>query len=217
MANRAQSTPEEIANTVVHAAALVTLMAAIPLLFRSTELPSTSAVSVAGSAVFAVTLVFLYLCSTLYHALRDGRTRRVLLRLDHGAIFLFIAGSFTPFGLASADGAIEWTQLCTVWLFALAGFILKACGRLSHPLLSNGLYLLMGWVVLTLAAPLMQRLPPLGLCWLIASGVAYTVGVVFFVLDSRMRFAHAVWHGFVVAGTTCHFMAIWVLNHQHLT
>lgn len=213
MSNRAQSTREEAANTVIHAAALVTMIVAIPFLFRSTESLSTNAASVAGSAVFAATLVFLYLCSTLYHALREGRTRRLLLRLDHGAIFLFIAGSFTPFALASADVATDWTQLCVVWLFALAGFTLKACGRLSHPLLSNGLYLLMGWAVLTLAAPMMQRLPQWGAWWLVYGGVAYTVGVIFFVLDSRVRYAHAVWHGFVVAGTTCHFIAIWALNH----
>ena len=203
-----QSAREEIANSIVHGPALVASLAAIPLLFQLTETVPVRAVNVAGSVVFAATLVLLYLCSTLYHALPEGRARLIMLRLDHGAIYLFIAGSFTPFAMASLDTAFGSMLLALVWLLAAIGFILKVCGRLSHPLVSTGLYLLMGWIVLTFAAPLIQRLPQSAVLWLIAGGVAYTVGVIFFVLDTRMRYAHAVWHGFVVAGTSCHFVTV---------
>ena len=212
MNKRRQSAREEIANSVVHGAALAASIAAIPFLFQLTESTPVSVVNVAGSVVFAATLLLLYVCSTLYHALPEGRARLIFLRLDHGAIYLFIAGSFTPFAVAAMDAATGWTLLGLVWLFAALGFALKACGRLSHPLVSTGLYLLMGWTVLTIAAPLIERLPQSGQLWLVMGGIAYTVGVVFFVLDSRMRYAHTIWHGFVVAGTSCHFAAVLGLN-----
>ena len=206
--SRPQSAGEEVVNSVVHGAALLASVAAIPLLFQLTEASPSRADNIVGSAVFAATLVLLYLCSTLYHALPEGRARVVLLRLDHGAIYLFIAGSFTPFAMASLDAASGWMWLAQVWTLAAMGFVLKVCGRLSHPLVSTSLYVLMGWTVLTIAAPLIQRLPQSAMLWLIAGGVAYTEGVVFFVLDARMRYAHAIWHGFVVAGTSCHFVTV---------
>jgi hemolysin III len=212
VSKRPQSAREEIANSVVHGLALAASIAAIPFLFQLTESTSVSVFNIAGSVVFAATLVLLYLCSTLYHALPEGRVRLILLRLDHGAIYLFIAGSFTPFAMVSIDATSGWMLLGLVWLFAAVGFVLKACGRLSHPLISTGLYLLMGWTVLTIAAPLIQRLPQPGQLWLVMGGIAYTLGVVFFVLDSRMRYAHTIWHGFVVAGTSCHFVAVLGLN-----
>ena len=213
MSKRFQSPSEEIANSIIHGLALAAALAAIPLLFQLSESKPSGVVNVAGSAVFAATMVLLYASSMLYHALPEGRLRLILLRLDHGAIYLFIAGSFTPFALDSLDSTWGALLLALVWVLALSGFILKACGRLSHPLVSTGLYLLMGWTVLTIATPLIQRLPQSGMLWLLAGGVAYTVGVAFFVLDSRMRYAHAVWHGFVVVGTSCHFAAILGLNH----
>ena len=213
MSKRFQSPSEEIANSIIHGLALAAALAAIPLLFQLSESKPSGVVNVAGSAVFAATMVLLYASSMLYHALPEGRLRLILLRLDHGAIYLFIAGSFTPFALGSLDSTWGALLLALVWVLALSGFILKACGRLSHPLVSTGLYLLMGWTVLTIATPLIQRLPQSGMLWLLAGGVAYTVGVAFFVLDSRMRYAHAVWHGFVVVGTSCHFAAILGLNH----
>lgn len=212
MSKRHQSAREEIANSVVHGSALAASIAAIPFLFQLTESTPMRAVNIAGSVVFAMTLLLLYSCSTLYHALSDGRARLILLRLDHGAIYLFIAGSFTPFAMVSLDTTSGWILLGLVWLFATLGFVLKAFGWLSHPLVSTGLYLLMGWIVLINAAPLIQRLPQSGMLWLVAGGIAYTVGVVFFVLDSRIRYAHAIWHGFVVAGTSCHFVAVLGLN-----
>lgn len=213
MSKRRQSAREEVANTIVHAIALAAAVAAIPFLFQLSGSTPSRAGNVAGSVAFAATLVLLYLCSTLYHALPEGRVRLVLLRLDHGAIYLFIAGSFTPFVLGSLDAEWGYWLLALVWLLPLSGFILKVCGQLSHPLVSTGLYLLMGWTVLTIATPLIERLPQSGMLWLLAGGIAYTVGVAFFLLDSRIRYAHAVWHGFVVAGTSCHLVAVLGLNH----
>ena len=128
--------------------------------------------------------------------------------LDHSAIYLFIAGSYTPFALGALSGPWGWSLFGVVWALAAAGVALKAFQRLSQPWLSTGLYLAMGWLVLVAAVPLMERMPEAGLWWLLAGGLAYTVGVVFFVLDQRMRYAHAVWHGFVAAGTGLHVVAV---------
>jgi hemolysin III len=203
---RPQSLGEEIANSVSHGVALVAAIVAIPFLMASSR--HLSAVSLVGAIVFAATMVLLYLTSTLYHALPAGRAKRVFMKLDHGAIYLFIAGSYTPFALGALGGAWGWTLFGLVWSMAAVGVTLKAFDRLSHPGLSTGLYLLMGWLVLIAAVPLVERVPFAGVMWLVAGGLAYTLGVVFFVLDSRLRYAHAVWHGFVVAGTTCHFFAV---------
>jgi hemolysin III len=153
-------------------------------------------------------MVLLYLTSTLYHALPAGRAKRIFLKLDHGAIYLFIAGSYTPFALGALAGSWGWTLFGLVWSLAAVGITLKTFGRLSQTWLSTGLYLVMGWLVLIAAVPLMQKVPLPGIELLVAGGLAYSAGVVFFVLDSRLRYAHAVWHGFVAAGTACHFFAV---------
>lgn len=206
MSARPQSLGEEIANSVSHGLALVAALVAVPFLMASAR--HLSAASLVGAIVFAATMVLLYLASTLYHALPAGRAKRVFMKLDHGAIYLFIAGSYTPFALGALGGAWGWTLFGLVWSMAAIGVTLKAFDRLSHPLLSTGLYLLMGWLVLIAAVPLVERVPFAGVMWLVAGGLAYTLGVVFFALDSRLRYAHAVWHGFVVAGTSCHFFAV---------
>lgn len=206
MTERPQSLGEEIANSVSHGVALLAAIVAVPFLLDSAR--HLGAASLVGAAVFAATMVLLYLTSTLYHALPAGRAKRVFLKLDHGAIYLFIAGSYTPFALGALGGPWGWTLFGLVWSLAALGVALKAFDRLSHPWLSTGLYLVMGWLVLIAAAPLTERVPEPGLSLLVAGGLAYTAGVVFFLLDSRLRYAHAVWHGFVVAGTGCHFFAV---------
>jgi hemolysin III len=140
--------------------------------------------------------------------LPPGRAKHVFLKLDHGAIYVFIAGSYTPFTLGVLGGAWGWTLFGLVWSLAVLGVTLKAFDRLSHPWLSTGLYLIMGWLVLIAFVPLVERVPQPGVALLVAGGLAYTAGIVFFMLDSRLRYAHAVWHGFVVAGTAFHFFAV---------
>jgi hemolysin III len=209
MADRPQSLGEEIANSVSHGVALLAAIAAAPFLIAAAS--DLRAVNVVGASVFAATMLLLYSASTVYHALPAGRAKRVFLRLDHGAIYLFIAGSYTPFALGALGGPWGWTLFGLVWSLAAVGIALKAFDRLSHPWWSTGLYLAMGWLVVIAAVPLVERVPLPGVALLAAGGLAYTAGVVFFVLDSRLRYAHAVWHGFVVAGTGCHFFA--VLNY----
>lgn len=206
MTVRLQSLGEEIANSVSHGLALLAAIGAVPFLMAAARDLSTA--SQVGAVVFAVTMVLLYFTSMLYHALPNGRAKRVFLKLDYCAIFLFIAGSYTPFALGALYGAWGWTLFGLVWALAVVGVILKSTDKLSHPWISTGLYLGMGWLVLIAAVPLVERVPTQGLVWLVAGGLAYTLGVVFFVLDSRIRYAHAIWHGFVVAGTGCHFFAV---------
>jgi hemolysin III len=205
-AGRPQSRGEEIANAASHAAALIAAIGAGPWLVSSAR--SLSAAGFAGVCVFVATMVWLYLASTVYHALPDGRAKRVFLKLDHGAVFLFIAGSYTAFASGNLDHSWGGAILALVWLVAAAGMSLKAMGRLASPWLSTGGYLAMGWLVLLAAVPILERASAAGAQWLVAGGCAYTVGVVFFVLDARIRYAHAVWHGFVAAGTACHTWAV---------
>lgn len=206
MDDREQSPGEEFANSLSHGLALLVALVAVPYLLLNATLSSGMAFT--GIVVFATTMLLLYLVSTLYHALPPGRAKRVLLRLDYGAIFLFIAGSYTPFALGAPAAAHDGSLLALVWLVAGAGFVLKAGGYLSHPQVSTGLYLAMGWLVLVAALPMIAQLPRPGVQWLLAGGLAYSVGVIFFVLDARIRYAHSVWHGFVTAGTGCHFLAV---------
>jgi hemolysin III len=206
MTERPQSLGEEIANSVSHGVALLAAIVAIPFLIVAAR--HFGAANVVGASVFAATMVLLYLTSTLYHALPAGRAKRVFMKLDHGAIYVFIAGSYTPFALGALGGPWGWTLFGLVWLLAIVGVTLKACDRLSHPWLSTGLYLVMGWLVVIAAVPLVERVPLPGVALLVAGGLAYTAGVAFFMLDSRWRYAHAVWHSFVVAGTGCHYFAV---------
>jgi hemolysin III len=206
MSDRQQSLGEEIANSVSHGIALLAALVAAPFLIVSAR--HLTAASIVGAVVFSVTMVLLYLSSTLYHALPVGRAKLVFMKLDHSAIYLFIAGSYTPFALGVLGGGWGWTLFGLVWFMATAGVLLKSFDRLSHPWLSTGLYLLMGWLVLIAAVPLVERVPSAGVALLVAGGLAYTAGVVFFALDSRWRYAHAIWHGFVVLGSVCHFFAV---------
>lgn len=206
MSARSQSVGEEIANSVSHGVALLAAIVAMPYLLYAAS--SLRAANIVGAAVFAATMVLLYLTSTLYHALPPGRAKRVFCKLDHGAIYVFIAGSYTPFALGALSGPWGWTLFGLVWTFAVLGATLKAFDRLSHPWISTGLYLAMGWLVLIAAVPLVERVPNMGIALLVAGGLVYSAGVVFYLLDSRWRYAHAVWHGFVVTGTTCHFFAV---------
>jgi hemolysin III len=209
MTDRPQSQGEEIANSISHGSALIAAVVGVPFLIASSR--HFGAANVVGASVFAATMVVLYLTSTLYHALPAGGLKHLFQKLDHGAIYCFIAGSYTPFALGALAGSWGWTLFGLVWSLAAAGVALKASNRLSHPWISTGLYLVMGWLVLVAAVPLIKHVSPPGVALLLAGGVAYTVGVVFFVLDSRLRYAHAVWHTFVATGTGCHFFA--VLNY----
>jgi len=206
MTERNQTLGEEIANAVSHGVALLTALATVPFLIVASSHRHPS--SIVGVAVFGATMVMLYFTSTLYHALPLGRAKRVMLKLDYSAIYLFIAGSYTPFALGALAGPWGWSLFGLVWTLAAAGVALKVFDRLSHPWASTGLYLAMGWLVVVAAVPMLERVPLAGLAWLLAGGIVYTLGVVFFVLDHRVRYAHAIWHAFVAAGTGLHVVAV---------
>lgn len=204
---RIQTLGEEIANSVSHGCGLVGALIAVPILLVVTA-QHGAAINIVGVSIFAATLLALYGVSTVYHALPAGRAKRVFLKLDHAAIFLFIAGCYTPFALGPLHGPLGWLLLAAVWGLAAVGVALKALDRLAHPWASTALYLLMGWLVVFAAGPLFAHVPLAGIAWLAAGGIAYTLGAGFFLADSAFRFGHAVWHLFVLAGTACHFVAV---------
>ena len=167
-----------------------------------------NAADVVGESIFAASMLLLYLISALYHALPPNRAKSVFRLLDHAAIFLLIAGTYTPFTLGVFRGPWGWTLFGLVWGLALAGIALKTIGGLRYPRLSTCLYLAMGWLALIGVKPLWFDIPTQGLLWLLAGGIAYTTGVAFFAADQRIRYSHFVWHLFVIAGTACHFVAV---------
>ena len=203
---RPQSLGEEIANSVSHGIGLLAALVAFPVLIMA-ALARGDAAAIVGAGVFATTLVLLYLASTLYHAMPGSRAKRVFQVLDHSAIYLLIAGTYTPFTLGVLRGPWGWTLFGLVWSLAAAGTLLKTLGGLRSAALSTWTYLAMGWLILIAAEPAWTLLPKWGLFWLIAGGVAYTAGAVFFAAE-RIRYFHFVWHLFVVAGSACHFVAV---------
>lgn len=205
MHGRKQTLGEEIANTLSHGLGLMLAVAALPLLQGMAS--PRGPVSVFGVTLYSVTMILVYLSSSIYHALPQGRWKALFNRIDHASIFLFIAGSYTPFALGAQDSDRGWTVFAVVWSLAAVGVMLKLLNRLEHPLLSTGFYMAMGWLVLPIAGPVIERLATDGLLLLVAGGLAYTVGAVFFLLDSRLRYAHLVWHLFVLLGSGCHFFA----------
>jgi len=204
---REHSRGEEIANSISHGIGLVAALVATPFLIVHAVRHGDTGFIV-GASIFAASMVLMYLASTLYHALPIGRAKRVFQVIEHSTIFLLIAGTYTPFTLGVLRGAWGWTLLVLVWGLAVTGVTLKAFNRMSHPILSTGLYLLMGWLILIAVNPLSARIPASGLLWLVAGGVAYTAGVAFFAADSRLRYGHFIWHLFVMAGTACHYFAV---------
>ncbi len=203
---RHQTPAEELANSVSHGVGLVGALIGAPVLLASV-FRNGSARDIAGAGVFAGTMILLYLASTLYHALRGERTKRILRMFDHGAIFLLIAGTYTPFTLGVLRGAWGWTLLGLIWTLAILGVIMKATGGMRHPRLSTGLYLAMGWLAVIAVRPLWIGMPLEGLLWLAGGGLAYTGGVAFY-SAKHVRYSHFVWHLFVVLGTTCHYFAV---------
>ena len=204
---RPQTLGEEIANSVSHGMALLAAGAAVPILVVASARHGT-ALNIAATCVFAATMILLYSASVLYHAIPHAAAKRLFRKLDHGAIFLFIAGSYTPFALGALTGPLGWTLFGLVWALAAVGVTLKALDRMRHPVLSTGFYLAMGWLAVVAVNPLLQAIPVTGIVLLACGGLAYTIGVAFFVLDSKLRYAHFVWHLFVVAGTACHYFAV---------
>ena len=204
---RPQTTREEIANAVSHGAGVLMGLAARPLLVVTAARRADMWQVVAGS-IYAATLILLYSASTLYHALPSHFPAKRLFRgLDHGAIYLLIAGTYTPFALGALRGPWGWSILGTVWALAAGGIVLKAGLGFRYPRLSTAIYLIMGWLIVVALQPLYRALGPVGMAWLGAGGMSYTVGVYFYARD-YLHYRHFVWHLFVLAGSACHLVAV---------
>jgi hemolysin III len=203
---RPQSLGEELANSISHGIGLLAALAALPVLIVA-ALGRGGVAGIVGAAVFAMAAVLLYLTSTLFHALPDSRTKRIFQILDHSAIYLLIAGTYTPFTLGVLRGTWGWTLFALVWCLAVGGTLLKVLGGIRYNTLSTCVYLAMGWLVLIAAGHVWAVVPAWGIFWLLAGGIAYTAGAAFF-LAERIKYFHFVWHLFVVAGTACHFVAV---------
>lgn len=162
---------------------------------------------IVGVSVYSVTLVLLYGLSTLYHSVR-GRAKAVLQKLDHQSIYLLIAGSYTPFCLVTLRGPWGWSLFGVVWGLAVLGGLQEFWPKNEARVLSVVIYVLMGWAVLVALVPLWTALGIAGFVWVAAGGLFYTVGIVFYALDDRLRHSHGVWHLFVLAGSVCHYVAI---------
>ena len=204
---RTQSTREEVANSISHGIALLVIILAVAPILLINAARSGSAGNVAGVGVFTLSLIMVYLASTVYHALPPGRGKQLFHALDHSAIFLLIAGTYTPFMLGVLKGGWGWTLLAIVWSMAIAGIALKVAARVNNTRFFVFLYLAMGWLALIAARTIIDRVPIAGLIWILAGGFAYTIGLVFFGLD-RLRYNHFVWHIFVLVGSACHIFAV---------
>jgi hemolysin III len=205
--SRRQPSPaEERANSISHGLGLVASLAAAPILVI-TAMKAGGASAVIGAAVFAASIVSLYLASTLYHALPETRGKGFFRLVDHAAIFLLIAGTYTPFTLGVMRGPWGWTLFGLIWSLALIGLILKAVPRTRYSRLTIVLYVVMGWLAVIATRPILTLIPLPGVLWIAAGGLAYTSGLVFFGMH-RLRFNHFIWHLFVMAGTICHFFAV---------
>jgi len=205
-AKRTQSPGEELANSISHGIGLCAALIGAPILLL--EARRSTPGFFLGTVIFVVTMSVLYLGSTLYHAWPQTRGKSILRVLDHSAIFLLIAGTYTPFALGPLRGVGGSTILGIIWAFAIFGVVMKATrGPSRHPKLAMSLYLGMGWLIPIANHPLAFAIPLPALIWLSAGGIAYTSGVLFFAND-HLRYRHFVWHLFVLAGSGCHFAAV---------
>jgi hemolysin III len=203
---RSLSFEEELANSISHGLGLV-----LSIVFLIALLSSASRIGgsdfLVGVSVFGATMILLYLASTLYHSLTHQRAKRFFRILDHSAIFLLIAGTYTPFAVGVLRGPWGWTLLTIVWILAVIGIALKATFGTNHSWISIVLYLLMGWLALVAVKPILQLVPVPGIFLILIGGLFYTSGLAFFAAR-RLRYGHFIWHLFVMAGTTCHFFAV---------
>ena len=198
---------EEIANSVSHGIGLLVALAAGPSLIAR-AVGHGKPWGVVGASVFVAAIVAMYAASTLFHALRQGRRKRFFRKLEHCAIFVLIAGTYTPVTLIAIRGAWGWTLFGLVWSLAGVGMLLKTVTTTKYHWLPGVLYVALGWLIVVAIGPLSHSVPFAGLKWLLAGGIAYTVGMAFFAAG-RVPYCHFVWHLFVLAGTACHFVAVW--------
>lgn len=199
---------EEIVNAMSHGAGLTAALIAAPFLIIHAARCQDS-IFIGSVVLFQISVIALYFSSTIFHALPDGPEKHTLQLIEHSAIFALIAGTFTPFSLGALRGGSGWLVFCLIWALALTGILLKSLDALNHPPLSTALYVAMGWLALLILPGLLRSMPRQGIVWIVAGGLAYSVGVVFFVMDEALFLGHMIWHLFVILGTVCHWIAIY--------
>jgi hemolysin III len=200
------SSREEVANSISHGLGLLLALVALPVLVLA-AIEVGNVRFLVGVSVFGGTMVLLYLASTLYHSISHEAAKQIFRIFDHTAIFLLIAGSYTPFSLGVLHGPWGWSLLAIVWTLAIIGITLKIRKRTRHSRISIVLYVLMGWLAVVAVKPMVMLIPVPGILLILAGGLAYTGGLAFFAAQ-RIRYNHFIWHLFVIAGTTCHFFAV---------
>ena len=197
---------EEIANAITHGIGLLLSIAGFVVLLVLAALRGT-AWHIVACSIYGATLICLYTASTLYHAVISPRVKRALRIFDHSAIYLLIAGTYTPFLLVSLRGPWGWSLFGVIWGLALVGVLFKFWFVERFAILSTAVYIAMGWLVVIAAKPVITHLPLTAIIWLLAGGLAYTRGVIFFAAK-RIPYSHAIWHLFVLAGSICHYFAV---------
>ncbi len=197
---------EELANSISHGVALGGAIAVTPILIL-VAVRHGSIIGIVAASVFGASMILMYLMSTLYHSLPESRAKYIFNLLDHCAIYVLIAGTYTPFTLLVLKGGWGWTMFGVIWGLAIAGIVFKLIARLKFPVLSTVIYVLMGWVVVVAIKPLWEQLPLGGLIWLGAGGLSYMTGVIFFATE-KLPYNHLIWHILVLAGTAFHFVAV---------
>lgn len=198
---------EEIANAVTHGLAALMSIAGLAVLVGFAVAFSGLPRVIVGVSVFGASMIFLYTASTLYHAIPNKRAKKVLQVLDHSMIYVLIAGSYTPFCLITLNGLIGWILLGAVWSIAIAGVSLQHILMKSSDWINCLLYLAMGWLAIFVIEPLMEQLGTGGLWLLVGGGLAYSLGVIFYIWE-RLPYSHAIWHVFVFVGTALQFFSI---------
>lgn len=201
-----QTRKEEIANSISHGIGVVFAIVAAPFLIYY-AVQHGDALIVTGAGVFIFSAILLYFSSTLFHGLRDGKAKDVFQVFDHIAIFILIAGTYTPFTVGILQGTFGWFMLALIWFVAIVGITLRLWLGKSNMKIYVVFYLLMGWMIFIGIKPLIENMELAGLLWLAFGGAAYTLGVIFYLLPRR-TYTHFVWHLFVLAGTSAHFIAV---------
>lgn len=198
---------EEIANSASHGVGLIAALMAAPLLVIGAA-RWRDAIFLASVVLFLVSVIALYSSSTVLHALPHGPVKDAMKVIERSAIFALIAGTYTPFCLGILRSGSGWLLFGMIWILALAGIVLKSTDALNYTPLATTLYLVMGWMALLMLPGLLVSMPRSGLAWIAAGGLAYTSGVVFFIMDAAWFLNHMIWHLFVMLGTACHWIAI---------
>ncbi len=197
---------EEVANSISHALGAFLGVAALTMMIMIAD----DGWKLASGIVYGISLIILFTSSTLYHSFRSAKAKKIFKTLDHCAIYILIAGTYTPYLLISLNGAWGWWLFGVIWLLAVAGIIFKLKFKHRFPKASLIAYILMGWIVVIAIFEMLEKVPAGGLWLLLAGGLSYTFGTIFYAADGKIPYNHAIWHLFVLGGAVCHFLSIYI-------